>query len=63
MTGGGLLVEPDDPDALADGILALRTGPGAGALRWAKPAPRASASTSASERMAEHVEKIYEEML
>ncbi|HVF28734.1 MAG TPA: hypothetical protein VM943_10865, partial [Pyrinomonadaceae bacterium] len=26
-TGGGLLVEPDDPDALADGLLRLQRDP------------------------------------
>ena len=49
-TGGGLLVEPDDPDALADGILSL----------WENPEKRAELSQRASQGVRTHfsVEKM-----
>ena len=43
-TGGGLLVEPDDPDALAEGILSL----------WEDPQKRAELSRKASEGVRAH---------
>ena len=43
-TGGGLLVDPDDPDALAEGILSL----------WEDPQKRAELSRKASEGVRTH---------
>jgi len=60
--GGGLLVRPDDPDALADGILALRTDPELAASLGRAGAAGVREHFSV-ERMAERVECIYQELL
>ena len=60
--GGGLLVRPDDPDALADGILALRTDSEL-AASLGKAGAAGVREHFSVQRMAERVEKIYEEML
>ncbi len=61
-TGGGLLVEPDNPDALVDGWLAI----------WRDPALGASLASAGAEgvrehyhvgRMAEAVESIYSDLI
>jgi len=59
--GGGLLVRPDDPDALADGILALRTDPEL-AASLGKAGAEGVREHFSAERMAERIEKIYEEL-
>jgi glycosyltransferase involved in cell wall biosynthesis len=60
-TGGGVIVPPDDPDALAEGLLAL----------WRDPARAAALGASGAEgvarhydvsRMAETAESIYQEL-
>jgi colanic acid biosynthesis glycosyl transferase WcaI len=60
-TGGGLVVDPEDPDALADGILALRRD-----LALAESMGRAGAAGVAEhytvERMADQVEAVYREL-
>ena len=59
--GGGLLVRPDDPDALADGIVALRTD-----RELAESLGKAGAAGVrehfSAQRMAERVEEIYQEL-
>jgi glycosyltransferase involved in cell wall biosynthesis len=59
--GGGLTVKPDDPDALADGILALRLDPELAASLGRAGAAGVREHYSA-ERMAERVEQIYAEL-
>ena len=60
-TGGGLLVEPDDPESLAEGLYAL----------WKDPAKRAALGRSAFEKVrthytvedsAAHLVEVYEDM-
>jgi glycosyltransferase involved in cell wall biosynthesis len=61
-TGGGLIVDPDDPEALADGIVAL----------WQDPALRSAMATAGASgvrehyhvgRMADAVEAVYRELV
>jgi len=59
--GGGLMVKPDDPAALADGILAIRNDPELAASLGKAGAAGVREHFSA-ERMAERVERIYEEL-
>ena len=59
--GGGLIVKPDDPDALADGLLTLHTDPELAASLGRAGAAGVRAHYSA-ERMAERVEQIYAEL-
>ncbi|CAN5820312.1 glycosyltransferase family 4 protein [soil metagenome] len=59
--GGGLIVKPDDPDALADGILALRMDPELAASLGRAGAAGVREHYSAG-RMAERVEQIYAEL-
>jgi len=60
-TGGGLIVDPDDADALADGILALKRDP-----ELARSMGRAGAAGVREhytlERMADQVEAVYREL-
>ena len=60
-TGGGLIVDAEDPDALADGILALRRDPA-----LAETMGRAGAAGVREhytvERMADQVEAVYREL-
>ncbi|MEO6213326.1 MAG: glycosyltransferase family 4 protein [Vicinamibacterales bacterium] len=60
-TGGGLLVEPHDPDALADGILSLRADPALAAALGRAGAAGVREHFSAG-RMAATVEAIYQEL-
>jgi len=58
-TGGGLLVEPDDPDALATAIEDLLLHP-ADARAMADRGRRAAAETFSLRRMAENVATVFE---
>ena len=49
-TGGGLLVPPDDPEALADGLFRLWQRSQPAATRWRRADSTASASTTAIDR-------------
>jgi glycosyltransferase involved in cell wall biosynthesis len=60
-TGGGLIVDADDPDALADGILALKREPELVASLGAAGA-RGVRKHYTVEKMAEQVECVYREL-
>ncbi|HXG54314.1 MAG TPA: glycosyltransferase family 4 protein, partial [Vicinamibacterales bacterium] len=60
-TGGGLVVAPDDPEALADGILSLRLDPSLAASLGQAGASGVREHYSV-QKMAERVENIYEEL-
>ena len=62
-TGGGLIVDQDDPDALADGIVSAVAGSGTAAPRWAPPAPRACASTITSGAWRSRSKRVYREVV
>ena len=60
-TGGGILVEPDNPDALAEGILELwrtgeETGAGREGIRWCARALQRGAD-------AERALEVYQSLL
>lgn len=61
-TGGGLLVDADDPDALADGLRALWRDPARAAALGAAGAKGVRAHYAVGQ-MAETVEQIYGEMI
>lgn len=60
-TGGGLIVDPGDPDALADGILALRQDP-ALAHSLGQAGAEGVREHYTLERMADQVEAVYREV-
>ena len=60
-TGGGLLVDPDDPQALADGLAALRSDP-ALAEALGKAGASAVRTHYSVQNMAEQVEAVYREV-
>ena len=60
-TGGGLIVEADDPDALADGILALKQEPVL-AASLGKAGSIGVRQHYTVERMTEQVETVYREL-
>jgi glycosyltransferase involved in cell wall biosynthesis len=60
-TGGGVIVEPDDPDALADGILELWRDP-ARAAALGKAGAEGNRRHYTVDRMAEAAEGIYEKL-
>ena len=60
-TGGGLIVEPDDPEALADGILTLRFDT-ALAESMSKAGAAGVRHHYTVGRMAEQVEAVYNEL-
>jgi glycosyltransferase involved in cell wall biosynthesis len=61
-TGGGLIVEPDNPDALADGILEVWRDPGRAAALGRAGAEGVRRHYTVG-RMAEAAEKVYEELV
>jgi glycosyltransferase involved in cell wall biosynthesis len=60
-TGGGLIVDPDDPDALADGILALKRDPVLAQSLGSAGASGVREHYSLG-RMADQVEAVYREI-
>ena len=60
-TGGGLIVEADDPDALADGLLALKQDPVLAASLGAAGASGVRQHYTVA-RMADQVETVYREV-
>ena len=60
-TGGGLLVDPDDPQALADGLAALHSDP-ALAEALGKAGASAVRTHYSVQHMAEQVEAVYREV-
>ena len=62
-TGGGLLVAPDDPEALADGLYAAVAGPRAGGSARRARRSTASARTTASRSPTDRLLEVYESMM